>query len=229
MIFINPNMFTGELYIPNLNEKCIKDYEILILFSKWEKEALELVLGICMMDALIQQIEVKESEEGKHYGLKDDADDKWKWLVNGRTYEKTDESVSNFLDLSEFGCGCGCGNISGCPKHYWDGFVTETNLIVDEAETAYKQSFLADYVYFMWAFYNESKTTQSGEQKTVVKNSVSVTNKTKRVDAFNNFYAKVRMCNTGGRVGLHGFIKEHKDLYPDFMENNIKPLNYWDV
>ena len=51
-----------------------------------------------------------------YFGLKDEVDEKWEWLVNGRTYEKTDESVVEFTELSVFGCGCISGN---CKSHVW--------------------------------------------------------------------------------------------------------------
>lgn len=226
MIFVNSSMFTGDIHIPNLEEKCIQDVEIYKLISKWERECLEFVLGKCLFDQLMAEIELKTSGTVKHYGLKESADEKWKWLVEGRTYEKTDESISFFDDLSVCGCGCSSGK---CKFHTWDGFVTKTPSIIKNELVEFQESFLAYYIYYMWSFHNETRTTGIGEQKPESKNSVTTFNKTKRVDAFNYFFAKVKMCSRGGRVSLYGFIKEHSELYPDFQGADFKPLNYWDV
>lgn len=228
MIFVNPSMFTGDIHIPNLEESCIKDYEIFKLISKWEIECLESVLGKCLFDQLMDQMEIKTNEEtnSKYYGLKDDADQKWKWLVYGRTYSKTDESVSSFEDLSVCGCGCASGN---CEFHVWEGFVTTIPTIINGEVKEFKESFLAYAVYYNWSFHNQSRTTGIGEQKPEAKNSASVPNVTKRIDSFNYFQLKVRQCSKGGKVSLYGFIREHFELYPDVIFTDFKPLNYWNV
>lgn len=228
MIWINTSMFTGDIHIPNLNETCIQDFEIYKLISKWERECLELVLGKCLAEELLEQIELKtdpETEE-QSYGFKDDAEDKWKWLVNGRTYEASDEFVTRFMNLSEFGFGCASG---GCKKHHWEGFVTTTPSIVNGKAESFQESFLAYYVYFMWSFNNQSRTTGIGEQKPQAKNSEAVNDKLKRVDAWNYFVAKVKLCSRGGRTSLDGFIREHSELFEDFQESHVKLSNYWDV
>lgn len=227
MIFINTSMFTGDIHIPNLEESCIQDFEIFKLLAKWERECLEFVLGKCLFDQLMDQMEIKTSDSaGKYYALKDDVEQKWKWLVNGRTYQKTDESVSNFEDLSVCGCGCSSGD---CEFHDWEGFVTTTPTIVNGEEMEFKDSFIAYYVYFMWCFNNQSRTTGTGEQKPKSKNSEPETNHFKRVDAWNCFFAKVAACASNGRVGLNGFIREHSESFANANCAKIKPLNYWDV
>lgn len=228
MIFVDPSMFTGDIHIPNMDEACVQDFETFKLIAKWEKECLELVLGKCLFDQLMEQMEIKTEAETnrKYYALKDNAPQEWKWLTEGRTYKKDDDFVKHFSDLSLCGCGCNSGK---CEHHVWDGFVTTTSTIVNGKVMSFKESFLAYYIYFMWSFNNQSRTTGIGEQQPESKNSVTVTNKMKRIDAYNYFYSKVQVCSKAGRTGLYGFINEHSDLYPDFQGTDLEPKNYFDV
>ena len=226
MIFVNPSMFTGDILIPNLDEKCIQDFEIFKLISKWELEYLEAVLGKCLLDQLLEQMEIKDGDNGKYWRLKEDAENKWQWLVNGRTYEKTDESVIDFMDLSDFGCGCSSGK---CKFHSWEGFVTTTKTIIKGEIVEFQESFLAHAIYYNWSYFNESRTTGIGEQKPLAKNSTSIYNPMRRIDAYNHFLSKVTQCSKGGRISLYGFIKEHSESFPDFSGANIKFINIWDV
>ena len=228
MIFINPSMFTGDRHIPNLDEKCVKDYEIYKLLAKWEISGLEMSLGKCLLDNLRSQLEIKTNEDNgeQYYGLKESADEKWGWLINGRSYTSEDLGVSDFQNLQKYGCGCAP---QGCSTHIWEGFVTTTTLLIEGVETTFQESFLADYVYYNWSFFNESRTTGVGQQVPKSKNSSFVTNKPERTEAFNSFWAKVKKCSFGGRVGLHGFLKEHTELFQDFQENHFNAINLWDV
>ena len=158
MYFLDQSFFTGDIHIPNLEESCVQNLEFYKLMSKWEKEALELVLGKCLSDELLAQFEIVEGENGKEYKLKSDADPKWGYLVNGRKYSETDEDVEYFYDLSVSGCGCSSGN---CTVHNWEGIVKSQAIILNGAEVTYKESFLAYYVYYMWTFDNASRTTLS--------------------------------------------------------------------
>lgn len=226
MYFLNNSFFTGDIFIPNLEETCTKNVEFYKLMSKWEKEALELSFGKCLSDELLDQFEIVDGEGGKEYRLKEDSDPKWDYLVNGRKYAETDELVSDFADLS--GCGCGCYE-GKCEYHNWEGIVRQQTIILGGGEVTYKESFLAYYVYYMWCFNNASKTTGVGEQLPQAANSIGVTNHAKRIVAWNYFYSWVRGCTKGGIIGLHRFIKEHSDSFENFEEICFKNQNIYGI
>lgn len=226
MYFLDLSFFTGDIHIPNLEESCVQNLEFYKLMSKWEKEALELVMGKCLSDELLEQFEIVEGDNGKEYKLKSDADPKWGYLVNGRKYSETDEDVDDFYDLSVSGCGCSSGN---CTVHNWEGIVKRQTIILNGAEVTYKESFLAYYVYYMWCFDNASRTTGVGEQLPEAKNSTSVSNRSKRISAWNYFWTWTRGCQRGGQTGLHIFLKEHAGLFPTFEEICFQNQNIYGI
>lgn len=226
MYFVDPSMFTGDIHIPNLEEKCVQDLEVFKLFAKWERECLELVLGKCLADELLNQFEITGNAGAKKYTLRTGSDPKWNWLISGRKYRNGDESVSEFADSMP--CGCGCSG-SECEHHFWEGLVYETKLLIAGNEVSFKESLIAYYVYYMWSFNNLSQTTGTGEQVPESKNSIYTSNKIKRTSAFNYFWTKVRHCEIGGKVGLHLFLKEHFGAYPNFEEVCFKNLNLYDL
>ena len=226
MYFLDHSFFTGDIFIPNLEETCVKNVEFYKLMSKWEKEALELVLGKCLADELLEQIEIVDGENGKEYKLKSDADPKWSYLVSGRKYSEKDEGVGEFYDLSASGCGCTSGV---CTVHNWEGLVRSQTVIINGQTATYKESLLAYYVYYMWTFDNASKTTGVGEQLPEAKNSQTVSNRVKRISAFNYFWTWTRGCQRGGHTGLHIFIKEHAGLYESFEEICFDNPNFYGI
>lgn len=225
MYFLDQSFFTGDIHIPNLDETCVQNYTFFKLMSKWEKEALELSLGKCLSDDLLSQFEITGEEGMKEYTLKDGVDDKWEFLINGRNYSKDDEGVSSFSELG-FGCGCNSGN---CLTHNWEGIVNENEIIVNGKLETFKESFLAYYVYFMWCFDNASRTTGTGEQVPDSKNSSGISNKAKRIAAWNYFYTLVRGCQSGGKTGLHIFLKEHSELFDTFEEICFQNQNIYGI
>lgn len=226
MYFVDPSCFTGDINIPNLEEKCIQDFEILKLIAKWERECLELVLGKCLADELLSQFEITGEGGAKKYTLKTDSDPKWKLLINGRKYKEDDEFVTGFTN--SLPCGCGCSD-SECEHHFWEGLTYETNTIVLGNEATFKESLIAYYIYYMWSFHSLSITTGTGEKDAESKNTTNVSNKIKRTSAFNYFWQKVRFCEIGGKVGLHMFLREHSGLFPNFEEICFKNINLYDV
>lgn len=225
MYFIDQSFFTGDIHIPNLEETHIQNIEFYKLMSKWEKEALELTLGKCLADDLISQFEITGDKGMKEYTLKEDADPKWSQLINGRKYSKDDEGVSSFEALSS---GCGCNSVQ-CSTHNWEGIIREHELILNGNLETFKESYLAYYVYFMWCYDNASKTTGTGEQRPESKNSTGITNKAKRIAAWNYFYSLVRSCQSGGKIGLHTYLKEHSELFDTFEEMCFQNQNIYGI
>ena len=62
MYFLNTSFFTGDIFIPNLEQNCVQNVEFYKLMSKWEKEGLELSLGKCLADELLSQFEIVDGE-----------------------------------------------------------------------------------------------------------------------------------------------------------------------
>ena len=227
MIFIDQSFFTGGLHIPNLENSSVKDYEFYKLATEWELECLELSLGKCLAEELISQFEIVGEEGSKKYQLKTDADTKWKHLIEGRKYSKTDDLVNYFSNLSVLGCGINSNK--DCEYHFWEGIVKESELLIEGSLKKFKTSFISDYVYYKWSFHSESTTTGTGERKVESKNSTIVSNKFKRTTAYNSFWEKVKSFEKGGKVGLHMFIKEHNESFENFIENDFNYQNIWDV
>lgn len=226
MYLLDFSFFTGNIHIPNLQENCFKDYSFYKLLSKWEKEGLELILGKNLSDELISQFEITGEEGSKKMQLKSNVDQKWKFLIDGRKYQKDDEFVSRYFQLSNYGCGC---KVSNLPYHVWDGLIQKQTIIIDGKEATFKESLLAYYVYYRWTFDNASVTTGVGEQLLNAKNSSNVSNIHKRVSAFNYFFSLVRYCGDTGKVGLQLFLKEHAELFPSFVEIQFENQNIYGV
>lgn len=216
MYFVDPSMFTGDIFIPNLEEKCTQDIQIFKLISKWEKECLELILGKALAAELLDQFEITGEDGSKEFTLKSDAETKWTHLIEGRKYQEEDDLVTEFLDTSS-------------SLHYWDGLITKTDTLRSGQVITYKESLIAYYIYFMWCLNNISQTTGTGEMIPKVKNSVSVSSKMKRTSAFNYFWTKVRCYDSAGNVGLHMFLKEHRSTFPSFEELPFKNMNIYDI
>lgn len=217
MYFLDTSFFTGDIHIPNLEETCVTDMQFFKLIAKWERECLELVLGRCLTEELLNQFRITGEDGAKKYMLKSEADIKWKHLIEGRTYSQ--EDVSNYS-------GCIC---SDCDTHTWSGFVTKTPVLLNGLEVEFKESFLAYYVYYMWTFDNASRTTGTGERLPEAKNSVSVSPKAKRIAAWNYFYSMVRGCSSTGAVGLYAYLNENAELFPTWAGANIQNQNIYGI
>lgn len=212
-MFTRLSQFTyGQYHIPNIQTVSNNnDTALLIHIQKYEEEALRMVIGDCLYREFISNLEI---DENGFYTLKEDADEKWDWLLNGHTYE-TESSVS--------GCGCQSGN---CKTHVWNGIVRKVAKVEDKDVF---ESLLAPYVYFQWNMNYRTLSTGVGEAKGIANGTVLVSSREKRVDSWNDFIAGISIGFPNSRVSLYQFLNEHKDLFPDFQTVCLKPITYWDI
>lgn len=212
-MFTRLSQFTyGQYHIPNIKTVSTNnDTALLIHLQKYEEEALRMAIGDCLYRDFVSNLEI---DENGFYVLKEDADEKWDWLLNGHTYE-AEKSVS--------GCGCQSGN---CKTHVWNGIVRKVAKIEDKDVF---ESILAPYVYFQWNMNYRTLSTGVGEAKGIANGTVLVSGREKRVDAWNDFIAGISVGFPNSRVSLYQFLSNHKELFPEFQSVCFKPITYWDI
>jgi hypothetical protein len=232
-MFTDKTFYTGDIFIPNLGESC-NGLPFFEWIEQWEEQCLRMVLGDCLYNELLEQLEW--SDTLNKYVLKEDVEEKWGWLINGKTYTKEDISDQslNFSPFNYSNCGCGCVDLC-CDKYHWDGIVKVLDRRIPatqvNGETAngviIKSSFLAQYVYWKWAMDSDSFTSGTGEQVAEVKGGLRISNAHKRVNAYNKFVSNVIDCNSHGKVGLYRFVQDFKDLYPEWTGTQLCYESIW--
>lgn len=202
----NTKHFHTEVFIENL-EGCLNQTPALSLcIAEAEESVLRLVLGDCLFEEFKEQFDLTETG----YSLKAEAPEKWKWLLNGRTYD--------FDGFKPYPCGCGCIK-SDCKKMDYPGMVKKYQLTSGKS---FEKNYLAYFIYYNWKTINETVTAGTGEQLSEVKNSTTVYNKKKRYNAWNRFADWVEELNL--------FLSHHKEDFPSAVINcNLHRLNIYDI
>lgn len=212
-MFTRLSQFTyGNYVISNISETTTnQNSSLLIHIQKYEQEGLRMVIGDCLYDEFMDNIEV--GEDG-FYKLKNDVDEKWGWLLNGRNYDAPANT-----------CGCGCGG-GKCGKRKWDGLVKK----VATAQTKdVFESILAPYVFYQWSLNYRTLNTGTGESKGVADGTIPQSSANKRIDAWNEFVQKISFGFAGSRVSLYQFLADHKTEFPDFQSVCMNTITYWDI
>lgn len=212
-MFTRISQFTyGNYVIPNIKtETTNNNSALLIHIQKYEEEALRMVIGDCLYDELMENIEI--GNDG-FYKLKDNVDEKWGWLLNGRKYDAVNTN-----------CGCGCGG-GNCGKRKWDGLV---KTVANISDVAVKESILAPYVFYQWSLNYRTLNTGVGEAKGVSDGTIPQPSANKRIDAWNEFVKNVSHGFAGSRVSLYCFLNDHKTEFPDFTGPCLNTITYWDI
>lgn len=208
-MFTRLSQFTyGNYVIPNIDTvKINNNTALLIHIQKYEEEALRLAIGDCLYNEFISNLEI--GTDG-YYKVKEDAPEKWGWLLNGHTYDAP-------------GDGCNSGK---CNKNKWDGIVKNVAKIQDA--NVY-ESILAPYVFFKWSQNYRTINTGVGEGKGIAQGTLPESSSNKRVDAWNEFVQLVAFGHPNTRVSLYHFLGEHKSLFPDFQSVCFNTMTYWDI
>lgn len=198
--------FHSDIFIENLDD-CLNQQPALALsISVEEENALRWVLGDCLYDDFAKQFE--PTDEG--FKLKDDAEEKWKWLLYGRTYD--------FDGFRHYSHGCGCLS-SNCRKIEYPGMLKTYTL---SKTKSFQKNFVAYYIYYGWKTINETVTAGAGEQIPQVANSATVYNKKKRYNAWNRFADWAEELNI--------FLTHHREEFPNADPVcSIQRLNIYDI
>lgn len=219
MRFVNRDYFKDT--IPNITDVTDCDINLVGFISEYELECLRLILGECMYNELLDNIEYVMNETNpilSKYKLKEDADIKWDYLINGRKYEKDIiENTTVSYNIKNCGCGCNAGN---CDTYTWNGLIQEvgTNFYHNGSNytTYVYNSLLADFILWKWYVKTETTSTGTGEAILKVKNEIPASNRGKAIKSYNQFVYKVIACPSGGRVSLYRYINHFKDTYPNW-------------
>lgn len=214
-MFTRLSQFTyGNYQIANIDTTAINNNTALLIhIQKEEENALRMVMGECLYNDLMDNV---EKDANGYYIVKEDADDKWKWLVNGHSYDATSSS-----------CNCGCGCDSGkCSKHVWRGLFYKVATV--ESVDVY-ESILAPYVFYQWSLNYRTLNTGVGEAKGIAQNTTQATASDKRVDAWNEFVQAISFGYPNSRVSLYQFLSEHRELFSDYQTVCLNTMTYWDI
>ena len=167
MYLIDASYFNREIAIPNVNE----------LQGSASTELNEFIDGkvrLLLQEVLGYDLFTDFDADITNGVLKTDAEQKWKDLVNGKTYTKKDK------------------------QYRWKGLIY--------TEGTFKNSLLADYVYYFWLESNLSDMTGVGEVVQTSKNAVSVNSTQRLVNTWNRF---VKAVNGGDSFGKRGRFYWH--------------------
>lgn len=216
-MFTRVSNFTyGDLKIANIQTTYINnDIELQIYLQTQEENCLRMILGDCMYDDLMDNVEL---DPNGYYQLKVDAEEKWDWLLNGLTYEATDPIISG-------GCGCGCHS-GNCSKHKWDGLVRKVATV---AQTDVIESLMAPYIYYNWSISERTMVTGVGEAKGKAQNTTQESSMYRRIDAWNDFVKRVDFGWPNTRVSLNQFLKEHQGEFANAQTVCMDTRTYWNI
>lgn len=209
--------------VPNLNEIGDKDDSLDIYIAKYEREALHLMMGECMVKELYNNIET-DPLTGL-WILKNPNNANFEHLISGYEYEY-DQSCSPCTD---------------CKTFYWRGLRHSFDVwsTIDNAPKQIKISPLAYYVYYKWLIDRQSYTTVFGEKNGQTSNAKSVDNTMVRVRVWNLFMEYAFMGTRQGHVGLFQFVIDQNKIaeenneekpFPDFCPNRqLQTINLWEA
>jgi hypothetical protein len=222
------NLYSRQ--VPDIAGLCQRDDFYQLLIEK-ESECLSNVLGECLYDDLKANMEFDAIEE--RFKVKDNADDRWKYLVYGHKYQYNN-NLPNTIGLNFGGCNCGC-NGGNCDKH-WEGLLVE-NIYRDYKYPngrGFYTSLIIDYVYYFFLIELRSSTTITGETIVKAKNTLPSSSIVKEHMAWNSFVTKTKHCSQQSFVSLFTFLRDHSDLFPNWSPNKdltCKDItkNYWSI
>lgn len=140
-MIITTTYFKGDIYLPQakpnmLEENGVQD-DVIFFINENSEECVLRCLGLNLFNSFSEQL-----DSLKENGLKDDVDEKWDFLLNGKKY--TDSK--------------------GVDKK-WRGIRFKQIGSQDYV------SFIAYYVFYKYQFYLQSQTTSTGQKKVKSENS----------------------------------------------------------
>lgn len=178
--------------------------ELILHIQKFENECLRLILGECLYEDLMSNV---EKDADGYYKLKDSVDAKYGWLLFGHKYED----------------GCYCD--SQCKNKIWQGLVRQ---IAEIENTKIFETIMSSYIYFHWSLNYRTLNVGVGEAKGSASNTVVENTRNKRVDAWNKMVQDVAFGFTNANVSLYQFLDNFKDDFPTGERVCFKTMTYYD-
>lgn len=205
MYFVDTSVFRSDIRIPNLEEHCLTNELISIEIDRYELECLYTILGVCLTDELISQLELV----GGKWKFKTTTPQKFIDLVFGKTYISNNENYSN--------CNC---DFSGCNILKFNGLVTKSKYVnsVGQEVEYLQSSIIAYYIYYNWREIYKTSTEQVGESS-LRSSQYSPSeigwyqkyHKSKRL-----FWNLTNGCLNNGLVSLYKYLEDHRVDFPNW-------------
>jgi hypothetical protein len=205
------NFSYGSYRIANIDSGCDANasIEMTIHLQKYEQEFLRMVLGECLYAELLENL---ETDGNGYYELIETAEEKWSWLVNGKSYTAT---LNN----------CGCSSTS-CSTHKWDGLIRKVATVQSESIW---ETIMAPYIYFNWALNYRTLNLGVGEGSGTSNGATQENTSNKRVDAWNEIVTSVNYGYPNGRVSLNQFLQDHQTEFPTAQTVCPNLMTYYDI
>lgn len=201
------NFTYGNYRIANIDADALdNNIELLIQIQKYEEASLRLLLGDATYEDFMSNVEL----DAGFYKLKTDADEKWGWLLNGKTFTPSESE-------------CNCPNTE---EIYWTGLVKKVATI---QEKDVFESLMAPYIFFYWSLNNRTLNLGIGEGRSESKSATPESSKNKRVDAWNEFVQWAHYGFSCTNISLSKFLKNHKEEFPNVREICLKTMTYYDI
>ena len=206
------NFTYGNYRIANIQADALDDnIELLIHIQKYEQESLRLLLGDSTYEEFISNLEL---DSNGFYKVKSTADQKWDWLLNGKSYTAT---------TVDSGCNCGCQNNENL---HWTGLVKKVATIQDKDVF---ETLMASYIFYNWSLNYRTLNLGVGEGRSDSKSATPESSKNKRVDAWNEFVQWAYFGYSCTNVSLSKFLQNHKEEFPNVNEIFLQPMTYYDI
>ena len=201
-MFTRLSSFTyGNYKIANTQDADVNsNIELIITVQKYEKQALLLLLGKALSNDLYSNVEL---DNGRlNFTVKDQADQKFKDLVNGCSYTKDSETF------------------------FWKGLVVEVAKIEDKAVY---ETLMAPYIFFYNSLNNRTQNLGIGEGRASGKNVINESSANKRVDAWNDFVQWSSLGFSENNVSLLKFLQDNEAIYGKCQALELNTLTYYDI
>jgi hypothetical protein len=206
------NFTYGNYRIANIEADALdNNIELLIHIQKYEQESLRLLLGDSTYEEFMSNLEL---DSNGFYKVISTADQKWGWLLNGRSYTAT---------ALDSGCNCGCQSNG---KHHWAGLVKKVATI---QEKDVFETLMASYIFYNWSLNYRTLNLGVGEGRSESKSATPESSKNKRVDAWNEFVQWAYFGYSCTNVSLSNFLQNHKEEFPNVNEITLQPMTYYDI
>lgn len=192
------NFTYGNYNIANISENDL-DTQLLIQMQKYEKECLEFIFPESMINDLMSNVEL----DGLYWKLKDTAEEKWRWLINGHSYQD-DSEVSK----------------------KWTGLIKKVAVI--QGKEVF-ETLMAPYIFYKYSLNERTINTGTGEAKLKADNTTQTSAHNKRCDAWNEFLQWVSIGFSSTSVSLYQFLYFHKELYGEVIFLDLKTHTYYDI
>ena len=192
------NFTYGNYQIANLKETQNNvDTQLLIQIQKYERECLQMLLPNSVYADLMAS--VKLDSDGLYWKIKDDADDKWDYFINGNSYDD----------------GCGLVN--------WRGIVTKVATIQGKEVI---ESMFAPYIFFQYSLNTRTLNTGVGESRLKANNVTQESSANKRVDAWNEFVKWADFGFSQTNVSMNQFLRSQFEC---LQLKSLNTMTYYDI